>query len=212
MNEYIDKLKTVLKNRVMVFIDVANLEQSVKDMWVIPKDIPDELSGKIAGDLRWSVDYKKLKSFFSDICDLQDIKFYTPAFHNDGHIGFLYFLKKSLKFKLNTKPLKEYPDHSEDHPNRKANFDVEIAVDAVDKIKEYDTFVLFSGDCDFKYLIRYLKGKGKKIVVVFSRTGHVAKELPPISNKYFDIADFRHEFLRMELKKAKNPAEAGPCN
>lgn len=87
-------------------------------------------------------------------------------------------------------------------PNRKANFDVELSVDAVSNLLQYETFILFSGDCDFEYLAKYLRGQGK-IVIAFSRSGHVAKELPPACNHYFDIVDFREEILRVTPKKQR---------
>lgn len=40
VNEYFEKLKRIIKDGTVVYIDAANLEQSVKDMWVNPKDIP----------------------------------------------------------------------------------------------------------------------------------------------------------------------------
>lgn len=73
---------------------------------------------------------------------------------------------------------------------RKANFDVEIAVDAMDMIDTYETAILFSGDSDFDHLVRRLKKKGKTILV-FSTRHHIAKELIKGSNKYFDIRKFR---------------------
>ena len=36
-NEYIEKLKNAIKGKTVVFIDAANLERSVKDIWVSPK-------------------------------------------------------------------------------------------------------------------------------------------------------------------------------
>lgn len=201
---YSEKLKKSTKGRVAIFIDAANLEHSVQDMWVDPKDIPDNFRKYQAGELCWRVDYSKFKKFFSDICNLQNIKFYSANFGSASHDKFLSFLKH-LKFGLKTKPLKEYKDHTDNHPHRKANFDVEIAVDVVHSMYNWDTFILFSGDCDFEYLLKFLRGQNK-IVVVFSRSGHVAKELPPASNYYFDIIDFRHDFLKIEVKKAKNPA------
>jgi len=101
--------------------------------------------------------------------------------------------------------LKEYNDHTDEKPHRKANFDVEIAVDVTHNLSNFDTLVLFSGDCDFEYLLKFLRGQNKT-VIVFSRAGHVAKELPPASNYYFDIVDFRYDILRIVLKNAKNPA------
>jgi len=206
-DEFVIKLKSVVKGRTVVFIDAANLEQSVKDMWVNPKDIPDNLKQLTTAKLRWSVDYKKFNTFFSTVGDFSAIRFYTADFLSDSHRKFLYFLDKGLKFKLATKPLKEYIDHTPSTPHRKANFDVEIAVDSTFSMDNFDTLILFSGDCDFEYLIKFMRGHGK-IVIGFSRSGHVAKELPPALSHYFDIADFRQEILRV-TEKAKNPAPIG---
>ena len=49
------KSLTFDNNDFVVFIDAANLEQSVKKMHVVPQDIPDSLRGHEAGALRWSV-------------------------------------------------------------------------------------------------------------------------------------------------------------
>lgn len=204
-NYFLGKLKKALKGRIYIFIDAANLERSVKDMWVNPKDIPDELKKYRAEELCWRVDYEKLKKFFSKLGSVGKIGFYSADFENENHGKFLTFLKRTLKFDLATKILKQYDDHTAEHPHRKANFDVEIAVDAAYSLNEYDSFILFSGDCDFEYLLKFLRGKNK-ITFVFSRTGHIAKELPPASNYYFDIVDFRHFLLRIEVKKAKNLA------
>ena len=210
-NIYTEKLRTTLKKRVYVYIDAANLERSVQDMWVNPKDIPNTLKNYTGDQLHYRIDYQKVKGFFNKISDLQEIKFYTADFGNENHNKFLWFLKKVLKYKLETKPLKEYLDHTPEAPHRKANFDVELAVDATYHLDKYDTLVLFSGDCDFEYLIKFLKGHGK-VVIVISRVGHVAKELPPASSYYFDIVDFRQEWLKIEPKKQKIPLEAGFCS
>jgi uncharacterized LabA/DUF88 family protein len=200
MGNFLEKLNKVIKGRVYVFIDAANLERSVQDMWVNPKDINDEFKKYKAEELCWKVDYKKLKGFFKDICDLQRISFYSANFLTANHNKFLGFLKRALNFKLETKPLKEYEDHTLECPHRKANFDVEIAVDATFNLNKYDTFILFSGDCDFEYLLKFLRGQNK-LTIIFSRTGHVAKELPPACNYYFDIIDFRNEILKIDMKK-----------
>ena len=94
--------------------------------------------------------------------------------------------------------------HSPEYPHRKANFDVEIGVDATFHINQFETLVLFSGDCDFEYLLKFMRGRGKT-AIVFSRSGHVAKELPPAASHYFDIVDFRQEILKIGLRKAKEP-------
>ncbi len=204
-SEHIEKLKSVTKGKIAVFIDAANLEQSVRDMWVNPKDIPAEMKKLSTDQLRWSVDYKKLKEFFESISRVQMIRFYSADFQTGSHRKFMYFLRKGLKFILITKPLKEYNDHTPDEPHRKANFDVEIGIDSTFYMNTFDTLILFSGDSDFEYLLKFMRGHGK-VALVFSRSGHVAKELPPAASHYFDIVDFRSEILNIQVKKAKNPA------
>lgn len=204
-NPYLEKLKKAVRGRAIIFIDAANLERSVRDMWVVPQDISDDLKGYTTDNLCWRVDYKKFNKFFNSLSNLQKIRFYSANFASESHNKFLGFLKRALQFKLGTKPLKEYDDHTAETPHRKANFDVDIATDAVFTLKEYDTFVLFSGDCDFEYLLKFLRGQNKT-TIVFSRTDHIAKELPPASNYYFDVADFRQDILKIEVKKAKDPA------
>lgn len=197
-NDYKQKLSSVIKGRTAIFIDAANLERSVQDMWVNPKDVQDEFKKYAADALCWRVDYKKLKEFFRGVGDLKALNFYSAHFGSDSHNRFLTFLKH-LNFGLKTKVMKEYTDHTPEAPHRKANFDVEIAVDATFLLDKYDTFILFSGDCDFEYLLKFLRGRGKT-TIVFSRAGHIARELPPACNHYFDIADFRNEILRMSTK------------
>lgn len=207
---YFEKLKKSIKGRVYIFIDAANLERSVQDMHVNLSDIPDNLRKYYAEDLCYRIDYEKFKKFFSDVCDCHKIKFYSANFKSEAHIKFLSFIENKLHFNLETKPLKEYNDHTIACPHRKANFDVEIAVDATFELSEYDTFILFSGDCDFEYLLKFLRSQNKR-VVVFSRSGHIAKELPPAANQYFDIVNIRLDILKI-ICKAKDPAiKAGPA-
>ena len=210
MNEFTEKLRASIKGSYVIYIDAANLERSVQDMFVRPDDIPESLRHMQANTLCWSVDYQQFNAFFTSLGALQAIHFYTAAFSTPSHSKFMYFLRKGLRFHLITKPLKEYQDHTREVPHRKANFDVEIAVDATHSLDDFDTMILFSGDSDFEYLIKFLRGQSK-VVLGFSRSGHVAKELPPALSHYFDIANFRSLFLKVKIKSehphdAKNPA------
>lgn len=195
------KFINATKGTVMVFIDAANLEQSVKAMWVSPGDVPERLKSHGANQLCWRVDYAELNNFFKTNCKLQKIRFYTANFERDAYNRFLALLK-TLGFKLTTKPLKEYEDHTAANPHRKANFDVELAVDSLCNLDHYETFILFSGDSDFEYLLKFLR-RQKKVTIVFSRKGHIAKELPRACHYYFDIIKFRKEFLRIEIRNTQ---------
>lgn len=195
-NPHVEKLRASVKGRIVVAIDAANLHKSVSGMSTA------EVS------TRRAVDYRKFRDFFVGLGDLKRIGLYTAAFEGEAHHRFLYFLKKELGFDLNTKPIKEYADHTPEHPHRKANFDVEIAVDGVFMMKDFDTLILFSGDCDFEYLVRFLRGH-KKTVIVISQHNHVAKELVSAASRYFDLRQFKDELLKLEPRlpqDAKSPA------
>lgn len=58
---------------------------------------------------------------------------------------------------------------------KKCNFDVEISVDAIKKIKQYDTLCLFSGDADFVYLNNFLRKRNKKVILI--KSGHITTKL-----------------------------------
>lgn len=63
---------------------------------------------------------------------------------------------------------------------RKCNFDVEITMDALIRINNYERFVLCSGDGDFVRLMNYLKQQKKRTVLVYPkrRTAWQLKKIP----------------------------------
>lgn len=201
-------LRSALRGRVAVFIDAANLEKSVQAIgFTPPRHVKRGMVWRAAVDT-WHVDYRKLHQFFAKHIKLVSMSFYTARFGTASHDGFLTFLKH-LGYRVQVKPVKtivgrgrtitcaqcgfktKIPDE------RKANFDVEISIDAVTWERHFDTFVLFSGDSDFVYLLQRLKRLGKHIIVI-SRRGHVADELrtSPDVDFYIDYWKLRTYFLR----------------
>jgi len=167
-----------VKGKVYVFIDAANLENSVKS-------------------LGWWVDYRKLYDYFRKETDLVGIHHYCPRLEDERQDKFFTVLKH-IGIKLITKPLKVITLADKLKGDiRKANFDVEIALDARELIPDYDTLVLFSGDSDFDYLIRFLRQNEKRVVIISSKH-HIAKELIASCNKYIDLKK-----LRKYIERAK---------
>ena len=163
-------LNQYIKGRVLVIIDAANLENSVKS-------------------LGWWIDYIKLRDLF-DKENLVGIRNYCVAHNTDNQNNFFTFLKKN-GYKLITKPLKIISTPAiEKKDIRKANFDVEITVDVLERIEKFDTLVLFSGDSDFDYLIRKLRAVNKRVIVISTRK-HISKELIESSNKYIELKKLR---------------------
>jgi len=196
-----------MQGPVAVYIDAANLEKSVQALGLIPpRRFKKDMSWKADRNL-WRVEHKKLRKFFEKNTKLSGVSFYTARFGTKSHESFLTFLKNN-GYRLVTKPVKtilgrgrtitcEHCGYKNKIPDeRKADFDVEISVDAVNWMKYYETFVLFSGDSDFVYLIQFLKRHGKKIIVL-SRRGHVAYELRTSRDVdyYQDIWKLRNQFL-----------------
>jgi uncharacterized LabA/DUF88 family protein len=160
-------LKQYIKGKTAVFIDAANIELSAKD-------------------LGFKIDYKKLKSFLNGQGQIVYLGFYTVRFNNKAHDGFLTVLK-TIGYKLVTKSVKVIRNRERNLGDiRKANFDVEIAVEAMKRINEYGSLILFSGDSDFHYLVKELRKRGKKIIVVSLRY-HISKELIESTDYYFDL-------------------------
>jgi len=158
-----------------VFIDAANLSSSAKKFGL-------------------GVDYKKLSRFFLSRCENSFLRYYGPTFDFQKQQSFFAMLN-AKKYKIVTKPIKVIHDYEHKEDIRKANFDVEIAVDAVRLIRNYDVFVLFSGDSDFSYVCKYLK-KSKKTIVILSTRWRIARELISLADYYFDIIKFKGEFLK----------------
>jgi len=160
------KLKKLVKGKVAVFIDAANLELSAKDRG-------------------WKVDYRKLYKWIKEADKLKYIGFFTVRFNSKSHDAFLTLLKKT-GYKLVTKPLKVIKDKSKTGHTRKANFDVEIAIETMKQIDSFDTMMLFSGDSDFDYLLKELKKKDKKVIVVSTKY-HISRELIKRADAYIDL-------------------------
>lgn len=160
-----------LKGKILVMIDAANLESSVKS-------------------LGWWIDYIKLRDLFKN-GNLVEIRDYCVHHNTDNQNKFFTFLKRN-GFVLITKPLKIIKAEDISRGDiRKANFDVEIAVDTMELTDNFDTLVLFSGDSDFNYLLKKLKGENKNILVISTKY-HVSKELIENSDKYIDLKKLKH--------------------
>lgn len=77
--------------------------------------------------------------------------------------------------------------------------DVEITLDAVRYLSEYNMGVFFTGDSDFLALIEYLQINNKK-VYIFSSKNNISEELRTKGDEYFDVLDIEADIWGKELK------------
>lgn len=78
----------------------------------------------------------------------------------------------------------------------KGDFDVELAMDVLDHLQEYDTAVLLSGDSDFASIVQRMKDNNKKVIVMSAKR-HISRELIELADKYINLKHLRE---RIELK------------
>jgi hypothetical protein len=86
-------------------------------------------------------------------------------------------------FRVIQKELKTFYDGS-----RKANLDVEIAVDMLSLAGRYDTAVLVSGDEDFVYAVNAVAYKGCRVEVAGFRS-NTAPKLIDVADYFIDLGD-----------------------
>ena len=175
--------------RIISFIDFGNV-----NYW-FDKDKQDFDGVPIAANECLSIGLEKIKDF-ATLFSI-DTRFYYG--HDQASVGSMSFLRASKaifgQHKVFTKPIQKIRhDLSEEEISAntrilkkdvqgafvyipKCNFDVEISVDAMRWIDEYDTFCLFSSDADFVSLLHFLKGREKKTILIKGgRILHTLKE------------------------------------
>lgn len=98
--------------------------------------------------------------------------------------------------------------HSADNVHgfeKKCDLDVEMAVDLIKERDNYDTIVLFSGDGDLMYAIKYLHEQYDKDCLVFGARDHVGREVFDAKNegavsKILFVEDFKY---RLNMRRGR---------
>jgi uncharacterized LabA/DUF88 family protein len=168
--------KTLKKNhplkhpdqRVGVFIDVQNMYYSAKNLFSAKVNFGNIVSEATAG--------RKLIRAIAYVVS-------TEGKEEQPFFDALY----NLGIETKDKPLQIFFGGE-----KKADWDVGIAVDAIRLSPSLDAIVLVSGDGDYIPLIEYLQNQGKQVeVVAFDKTA---------SSKLIEAAD---DFIDLSLEKEK---------
>lgn len=106
-----------------------------------------------------------------------------------------FYLKlERFSYQLKLKPVKMF-EQDDGTTKRKANCDVEMAFYLMKEKDNFDRAIILSGDGDFLPVLKYLKKKGKKIIVL-ARGSRTAREIRQFAGSNF--RDF--EYLKYLLK------------
>lgn len=181
-----------MNKRVFVFIDASNL-------WAVQK-----AKGRM-------FDLAKLKAFLKASHQATDVKVYyydaypkpeTRDHDVSGKHKFYVYLEKALGFVVRKKPLKQIRIDTERGVvvEEKGNMDVEMAIDVVNQVKNYDEAIFFTGDSDFLALVRFIHSRDKKVFVYSSRN-NVSSELRTGGDGYEDILKIADDIWREEVRR-----------
>jgi len=141
------------------------------------------------------IDYNKLLRVLLGDGRLLRAFFYTGVdVGAERQQGFLLWMRRN-GFRVVQKELKTFYDGT-----RKANLDVEIAVDMLSLAGRYDTAVLVSGDEDFVYAINAVAYKGCRVEVAGFRSNS-APRLIDVADFFIDLGDIA-ELIRKDLTQS----------
>jgi uncharacterized LabA/DUF88 family protein len=143
------------------------------------------------------VDYCKLLRFLTKDYKLLRSFFYTgidPS--NQKQQNFLLWMRNH-GYRVLTKELTQSPDGS-----KKANMNVEIAIDMMTLVGCYDTAILVSGDGELAYAVNAVSYRGSRVNVVSLRS-MTSDSLINLADCYIDIND-----IKEELQKTANKSSA----
>jgi hypothetical protein len=173
--------------RILSLIDFGNV-----NYW-FEHDRQDADNKAIAEGEKLKIDLQGLKDF-SDLFS-KDVRFYYGSDTNKpGSVKFITYIKsvfgRNRVFSKQIQYIRHHLKSDEAVSNTRAtfkdregvfvkipkcNFDVEMSVDAIRLLDQYDTLVMYSSDADFIALFRFLRSKNKKIVLI--KGGNITSEL-----------------------------------
>ncbi len=163
----------VLENRgrVAIFIDGSNLFYAALQLGV-------------------EIDYSKLLYRLTAGAKLLRAFFYTGVDRtNEKQQGFLLWMRRN-GYRVIAKDLVQLPDGS-----KKANLDVEIAVDLMALVGSFDTAVLVSGDGDLAYAVDAVSYRGARVEVVSLRS-MTSDSLINVADRYIDLDQIRDDIQK----------------
>lgn len=163
------------RGRVAIFIDGSNLFYAALQLGI-------------------EIDYTKLLHCLTGGSRLLRAFFYTGVDRsNEKQQGFLLWMRRN-GYRVIAKDLVQLPDGS-----KKANLDVEIAVDLMSLVGSYDTAVVVSGDGDLAYAADAVSYRGARIEVVSLRS-MTSDSLINVSDRYVDL-----DSIKDEIQKTPRP-------
>src|SRR6201992_1838994 len=176
---------TTSQSRIALFIDGANLYSTAKT-------------------IGFDIDYKRLLKEFQTRGELLRAFYYT-AVVEDQEFSSIRPLVDWLDyngFTVVTKATKEFVDSS-GRRKVKGNMDIELAVDAMELAEHIDEMILFSGDGDFRSLVKRVRRRAVRVTVISSTASHP----PMVADELRRQADVFIDLVTLQPKVGRDPSE-----
>jgi uncharacterized LabA/DUF88 family protein len=162
-----------MRGRIAIFIDGNNLFHAAKTAGI-------------------EIDYARLLRYLCAEDSLLRAFFYTGVDeHAARQVGFLHWMRRN-GYRVVQKDLKVFPDGT-----KKANLDVEIAVDMLSLVDKYDTAILVSGDEDFAYAINIVAYKGVRVEIAGFRN-NTSPRLIDVADKFIVFDEIIDKISKVE--------------
>jgi uncharacterized LabA/DUF88 family protein len=144
-----------------------------------------------AANLNLEIDYVRLLQYLVQDRRLVRAYFYTGCDRtNEKQQGFLHWMRRN-GYRVVAKDLIQFPDGS-----KKANVQVEIAVDMMTLAHHCDTIVLLSGDGNLAYAVDTVTYKGVRVEIVSLRS-MTSDSLINVADDYIDLETIRQNIQRV---------------
>ena len=162
MDNLLNGVSESARGRIAIFIDGNNLFHAARTIGI-------------------EVDYAKLLKLLCSGGSLLRAFFYTGVDENASkQQGFLLWMRRN-GYRVVQKELKIFPDGT-----KKANLDVEIAVDMLSLSGKYETAILVSGDEDFAYAVNAVAYKGARVEIAGFRN-NTSPKLIDVADRFIDL-------------------------
>lgn len=150
------------RGKIAIFIDGNNLFHAARSVGV-------------------EIDYAKLLDLLRGDDTLLRAFFYTGVDQQaERQQGFLLWMRRN-GYRVVEKELKMFADGT-----KKANLDVEIAVDMLSLADKYDTAILVSGDEDFAYAVNAVAYKGVRVEIAGFRS-NTSPRLIDVADRFIEL-------------------------
>ena len=171
--------------KIALFIDGANLYAMAKS-------------------LGFEIDYKRLLREFQARGYLVRAFYYTAVIEDQEYSSIRPLIDwlDYNGYTVVTKATKEFVDQT-GRRKVKGNMDIELAVDAMEIAPFIDQMVLFSGDGDFRSLVKAVQRRGVRVVVVST----ISTQPPMVAQELRRQADQFVDIMELQSKISRDPAE-----